>query len=396
MNTQLFRDLIATLRSLGLEPLRLLFPLCALHAAIWPVLWVIVRQYTLPFNGQVPAGLWHGTEMLFGSFGAALAGFLLTAIPEWTRTKPCSARLSYGVAVLWALARLASLIGLSLSDQIALVADGAWMGLVLLFCLRAAVSARTPDLNGFLLWLCTYIGVYLRLRFAALDDDYSLCAQMLIAGLLVYCGFLGLALARIVPPITNRVVDPSRRSTPYLPHPGRRHTSVILSALCLLTLMMPVSQDVQAYLLIGTGAAFLDRTADGFIGIKAFRAELLALNGAAALTGSGLIMLGLSSLSETVPRLAGLHLLSIGGLGLGIMAVFAIAGRLHTHQELPLSPRAQLALGLLVLSMPARLAPEFIADLPAALLHGLASLLWAAAFLIWLLDYFPAFRSARA
>src|SRR6185437_4067397 len=40
-----------------------------------------------PSDG-LPIGRWHGHEMLFGFVAAAIAGFLLTAVPTWTNRPP--------------------------------------------------------------------------------------------------------------------------------------------------------------------------------------------------------------------------------------------------------------------------------------------------------------------
>jgi len=39
------------------------------------------------FGGILPASYWHGHQMLFGFTPAAVAGFLLTAVPAWIGTK---------------------------------------------------------------------------------------------------------------------------------------------------------------------------------------------------------------------------------------------------------------------------------------------------------------------
>ena len=75
-----------TLASLSREGFRLFFPLAAIHAALWPLLWVIVFNFNLPFASSIPPGIWHMHEMIIGTFGAALIGFITTSVPEWTDT----------------------------------------------------------------------------------------------------------------------------------------------------------------------------------------------------------------------------------------------------------------------------------------------------------------------
>ena len=52
---------------------------------------------------------WHRHEMLFGFVGAVIAGFLLTAIPNWTGRLPIAGRPLLALFGLWLAARLAVL-----------------------------------------------------------------------------------------------------------------------------------------------------------------------------------------------------------------------------------------------------------------------------------------------
>ncbi len=82
-------------------------------AGIWAML--AVPFWLLSYEGVLvlPAGfdglLWHQHEMLFGCAGAAIAGFILTAIPNWTGRLPVSGwRLGLLVS-LWLAGRLSFL-----------------------------------------------------------------------------------------------------------------------------------------------------------------------------------------------------------------------------------------------------------------------------------------------
>lgn len=83
----------------------------------------------------------------------------------------------------------------------------------------------------------------------------------------------------------------------------------------------------------------------------------------------------------------------MGGLGLGVLAVLAIAGRFHTGQGLGLNLRTRAAFLLAGAAAVLRALPEFglLPSLPGPP-HLIASVLWAAAFLLWLADYWPAIR----
>lgn len=62
--------------------------------------------------GTMPGGslLWHAHELIFGFVTASIAGFVLTAIPEFTQTQPIARRALARLALLWLAARPAYLL----------------------------------------------------------------------------------------------------------------------------------------------------------------------------------------------------------------------------------------------------------------------------------------------
>lgn len=384
-------------RILGDEGLRLFFPLSALHAALWPVLWAVVNGFALPLDGAIPPGLWHAHEMLFGSFGAAVIGFITTAVPEWTDSRRPRGRALFALAALWGIGRLAGLLGADGSAIVAAVADTAWLAALPVYVAAVSWRKRTAKLSGVLLWLSALAVAGAVVHAAFVLGDVDLAQAGLRGAGLVLLGLLGLVLARITVPVTNLVLDPTERSSPYRPHPGRLNLAPGLVAVALVGEIAGVSPAVGGYLTIAAGAAFLDRVAEAFIGRAFFRAEILALAGSSLLAGAGLLLVGASRLGAPFPETPALHLALMGGLGLGVLAVFAIAGLFHTGRTFPLPATARLAFPLLAGAVALRVLPDLgVLPLPPGPPHALAALLWAAAFLLWLKVYWPFLSSPRA
>lgn len=381
---------IATLTD---EALRLFFPLCVVHAALWPLLWTWLFKLDLPFIRSTPPSIWHGHEMIYGAYGAALLGFILTAVPEWTDTKRPSPRFLLCLAALWGVGRVIGLFGVDWAVALAAAADMAWLASLITFVASVALRVRVARLWGFVFWLAVLLGCEAWLRWAMFEQDIERAQSVLVIALLAFAALLALALARITPPITNRILDPARKTTPFRPHPGRRNLAPALIALYIGAAFAGASSAVLGYLAIASGAAFMDRVAESFVGRAFFRIELLALSGAAALAGVGIMLMGAGRLGFVGADIAGLHVLAMGGLGVGVLGVFSIAGRLHTGQELPVPGWIGAALLLALIATALRVAPAF-GFAPPCPLHGLASLAWAAAFLMWLRFYWPDFSSA--
>lgn len=375
---------------LGDEAFRLFFPLAAGHAALWPFLWVVVYAFDLPLVHSVPPQLWHVHEMVIGAYGAALIGFIGTAIPEWTDTPRLSGRPLYTLAVLWCTGRAVGLVGADMLAPLAALADLTWLAALVGYVCRVSVRRRTTRVLGFSAWLAALWATEAATQYGFLSGDLALAQRMAHGAGFVFLGLLGLALARITVPVTNLVLNPSEATSPFRRHPGRLNLAPGLVAVAIAGELSGLSSPVTGFLMIAAGAAFLDRVAEAFIGREVLRSEILALAATSTLAGLGLLMIGAARLGAPMPEIAGLHVALMGGLGLGVLAVFSIAGLLHTGQALRFARRARLALVCVAAAVALRVLPDLglMPVLPGPQ-HGLAALLWALGFLIWLQAYWP-------
>ena len=85
---------------------------------------------------------WHIHEMLFGFVMAAVAGFLLTAIPNWTQRLPVSGEPLALLAGLWLLGRIACLISAFVPPWLATAADLSFPVVLVAVVAREIVAGR--------------------------------------------------------------------------------------------------------------------------------------------------------------------------------------------------------------------------------------------------------------
>lgn len=100
----------------GLPVLALGFRPFFLLAGAWALLgiaiWLAMLSGHIPQPSHLAGTAWHGHEMLFGYVGAVIAGFLLTAVRNWTgMPTPTGAGLA-GLVAIWAAGRIAPWVGL--------------------------------------------------------------------------------------------------------------------------------------------------------------------------------------------------------------------------------------------------------------------------------------------
>jgi len=199
-------------------PFRIFFfslPLWALAIVpLWLVMLLAPAQWALPM--ALPALLWHQHEMLFALLNAAIAGFLLTAVGNWTQTVALSGRPLFALWSLWLLGRLALLLGELLPGWLAALPDLLFLPCVMLDAGRRIVGARQwrqlPVLGVLsLLWL-------MQLSFHVTES-----AQPLRAALVLAMALMSVIGGRITPAFSNNWLRAQGQaqnppSAPWLDH----------------------------------------------------------------------------------------------------------------------------------------------------------------------------------
>jgi uncharacterized protein involved in response to NO len=375
------------------EGLMLFFPVAACHAVLLPLAWVTLFAFALPFANDVPASQWHAHEMIFGTYGAALAGFLTSAVPEWTDTPPRRGWALLVLLFLWLPGRIIGLVGLDALIAVAAVTDLAFLGLLFWYVLKALIERGSTRHSSFAVWVGLLWFMELAIRLAWFTGATDISARLLHAALVIFLIFFSLAVARINVVVINLALDPSGTTTPYRPHPGRQNLAAGLVTLYSVVALAAPDSAVPAYLALATGAAFFDRLTEWFIGSAVFRTQVLALAGANLFAGIGFVMIGLSGLGAPLSPTSGLHMLSVASLGLAVLSVFIIAGLRHTGRPLDLPWQAHAAVALMTAAGLVRVLPEIgIGSFLFGSHYILSASLWSSAFALWLIGFLPLFR----
>ena len=112
------------------------FLLAGLWAIVGLQLWIHAFAGLLDIPTSFDSLTWHSHEMLFDYAAAVLAGFLLTAIPNWTGRLPLQGRPLAGLALLWIVGRLAIGTAAYLPPVVTVVLDLSFLTALLLVVLR--------------------------------------------------------------------------------------------------------------------------------------------------------------------------------------------------------------------------------------------------------------------
>ncbi|MFT6451438.1 MAG: hypothetical protein ACJA06_000922, partial [Halocynthiibacter sp.] len=117
-----------------------------LFGAIWAgfamVLWVLALSGAIELPTRLDPVSWHAHAFLFGYLSAVIAGFLLTAVPNWTGRLPVVGRSLIGLFGLWLLGRGAILFSAALPFWLVGVLELAFPLVLGLMILREIIAGK--------------------------------------------------------------------------------------------------------------------------------------------------------------------------------------------------------------------------------------------------------------
>jgi len=330
---------------------------------------------------------WHRHEMLFGFVGAIVAGFLLTAIPNWTGRLPIAGPPLASLFGLWLAARIAVLFSGEIGRLIPAVLDVGFYLTLAFVGAREVLSAKNRNLP--------IVGMVLLFGFAnALDHagaagliGNSDLGWMFALSLVVL--MISLIGGRITPSFTRNWLMKQGVKSGLPTQPGRFDIFVIgATALALLGWITAPPGYLSGGLLLAAAALQFVRLAR-WGGVRTVSDPLvLILHVGYAWVPIGLALLGASQIGAAIPRSAAIHALTAGAMTTMILAVMTRASLGHTGRDLKANGATVAIYGLITVGALLRVtAPLQLLDYrPAIEVAGLA---WGGALLLFLIAYAP-------
>jgi uncharacterized protein involved in response to NO len=367
--------------SYGFRPF---FLAAGLWAAFGILLWLPQYLGVLTIPTSFGALDWHVHEMLYGYVTASIAGFLLTAIPNWTGRLPVNGWPLAGLAALWLAGRCAILISAQIGPVVAAVVDVSFLLTLAAVAGREIVAGRNWRNLRVLVVLVVLIAGNVVFHAEVLFNgaaDYGV--RLGIAGVIVMIMLIG---GRIVPSFTNNWLvknNPGR-----LPISFSRFDMIAIAAgaIALLAWVGLPTHAVTGTLLLLAGALHFvrlvrwagDRTADDRL--------VLVLHVGYAFIPLGFVLVGASALMNGIPASAGIHAWTAGGIGLMTLAVMTRATLGHTGHPLKAGLSTQAIYGLVLMGALLRIAAALSGSI---VLLECGGALWIAGFAGFVIVYGP-------
>ena len=363
----------------------------AIYAGAMVPLWLTVFAGYLSLPTAFAPRDWHVHEMLFGYVGAVIAGFLLTAIPNWTGRLPFQGKALSVLFAAWVVGRVASSFSGLLGWQLAMALDAVFFVLLAVAAAREIVAGRKWNNLKVVaivsLLAMVNIAFHVEAHLSGLADYSTRAGVALVVTLVCVIG------GRIVPSFTRNWL--ARRAPGRLPVPFDRFdvVAMIVGTCAMAAWVAAPSGRVVAGALGFAGLLHLVRLAR-WTGYRTFPDRLvLILHVAYAFVPVGFFLSALSALDLVGPG-AGVHAWTGGAIGSMTIAVMTRASLGHTGQALSASVLTQGVYAAIVIAAVARIcaALDPSHSVPLLLISGIA---WAGAFFGFAIAYSPLLCRAR-
>jgi uncharacterized protein involved in response to NO len=370
--------------SLGFRPF---FAAAAVFAVLSMMAWMQVYVFARAWpSAGLPAVAWHAHEMIYGYAMAVIAGFLLTAVRNWTGLPTLQGLPLLLLLLLWASGRILILAGEDAAIKIAAVADTLFATLLLIAIARPVIEARQWRQTGILSKVALLSCANLLFYAGALSYFPQGVRAGLYSGLYLVVALILVMARRVLPFFIENGVGYDVRLT------NRRWLDIagllVFFIFWIADILKPESLTTAA--LAGLLCILHTVRMAGWYtpGIR-HHPLLWSLYG-----GYGFLVIGFGlkaavPVSGVTPLLA-LHAFAYGGIGLFTLGMMTRVSIAHTGGDI-LAPRPILfwMFAALLIGATIRVLPPLTDPAHYVFWIGLSQVFWIAAFAIFLFTCLP-------
>ena len=364
------------------------FLMNGLFAMAVMMVWIMVLHgidlVPLPANPM----LWHGHEMIVGFAGAAIAGFMLTAVATWTGRPPVHGPLLGWLVFAWLAGRLAMALAGSLPSMLVAAIDLSFPVLLCGIASREVIAGRNR--RNLPIALITALFAVLNLLYHLGADRMAL--YLLIHLVLVLITVIG---GRIIPNFTANWLN--ARGQIDLPVSGGPIDPVAI--LCTIAVGIAASLSdtgwVTGLLAFAAALAHAIRLARWRGLATTSEPMLFVLHVTYLWLPVGYALMGLAAFGAIFTPTAALHALTMGGVAGMVLAVTTRVALAHTGRALHAARLTVIAYGVFMLAAVIRTLSPLSGTAYLGMID-LAAAGWIIAFGLFTWVYWPVLTGPRA
>ena len=369
---------------------RTFFALAGLFALILIVLWNAIFKGQLELDNYFPSTYWHGHEMLLGYAVAVIAGFLLTAVKNWTGKPTVTGDQLAGLGLLWLYGRILPFYSGLLPDALIALVDFSFLPALAYQVSKPIIQAKHYKSLVFigLLLLLTLGNGLVHSEMLGLQQNSAWTGIQIVVATIV--SMILIIAGRVFPFFTERGLP----GTLALRNPLLDALSIASAILVFSLQLFAVSGGILALAAVLAVVINIARISGWYVQRIWYVPLLWVLY-----IGYGWIVLGFALTAFAAYGLVlsslALHAFTIGGIGVLTLGMMARVSLGHTGRALKASNAMAIAFVLINLAALLRvLLPIALTDWYGILVYG-STLSWLAAFSLFFFVYVPMLTSPR-
>jgi uncharacterized protein involved in response to NO len=349
--------------------------------------WMVIRSRGIAPLPGMPPQLWHAHEMLFGFIGAAIAGFLLTAVPSWTNARGFAGWPLIALFSVWLAGRAAFAFAAYLSPHWVTVVELAFLPLIAVFIALPLLRSRNRNTPLLLVLVALWLADATFLC-AVATGDLPLASKSIRIGIDIVLLLITVIGGRIVPAFTASALR--RHGIDGAVHDSRIVGGVAIACMIAVGVVDAVGDESHLVALIAACAAVAHVVRmSRWAGMRSLRDPIVwVLHLAYAWLPLGLALKAVRLLFAADWASGWLHALTIGAAASMVVAVISRASLGHTGRALVVTRSIAISYGALSFAALARTFAVAVPDLSEWTIR-LAAVFWIAAFAIVLFVYSP-------
>lgn len=366
--------------ALGFRPFFLLAAVAAvILMALWPFVWR--GQIGLPSTFDPIA--WHSHEMLFGYAAAVIAGFLLTAVRNWTGVDTWTGTRLALLALLWLSGRLLPWVA-GVPTGLLMAVDLAFLPLLAASLVRPLWAGQNRINRVFvpLLLAMALANLLSHLQLAGVHNLFGDARRVMLDLVLM---IIVLVAGRVLPFFTQNVLPGFQAVS----RPWVERGSILLIGLIALADLSALLPPVVAATLWLLFAALQLLRLSGWFEMRVLRMPVLwVLHAGYTWLSLGSLLYGLSLLGLFAP-MGALHALTVGVVGVFTLGMMARVSLGHTGRPIDVSALTASSFVLMNLAALVRVFGPAILPERYALWVDVSAGLWVLAFGLFAYHYVP-------